>query len=378
VFSTILLFTCVWTNGNEIDKEQLFMSYKRSFSKVHSFDITYAKGHVTHWDEWHFRLMEQTRWRKSGLNERVDRTKRTVHVILAEPKQDVVENHPQSTHVVIPVESEYTNGTKVWKLSGNLIENDKIDLLDQKGLHAEIQQISSEDILRGFPYFDFSYSFILGKKTYSLEQIFTEFDTEIINCRQEINRNLITTRSFLQGKENNSNGLFVQITFDSSIDYLPRQIAFPVDINIDRGIYIVRDFIEYYHSEDGALFPMKITSSLTNNIVKLTDLEPKGKVAIINISLNKPIEIPEIEFPQGLVVSINDETGLTSYIWGEDNKPLKKLTSEDYELVKKEMGKKVKRPLNLSIYEYIRIVFIITGIVIILFVIFLKRKNQKN
>jgi hypothetical protein len=142
--------------------------------------------------------------------------------------------------------------------------------------------------------------------------------------------------------------------------------------------YLVRDFVEYYHSEDGALFPIKIIGSVTQNIDLLTNLEPTGKVAVLDISLNKEVEIPPIEFPPGVVVAVQEGEEHISYLWGKNNKPLKKLTSDDYELIKKEYEKNSNRTKNPHVFSYTRIILFIAGIIMILLAIFLKRKNIKK
>ena len=94
----------------------------------------------------------------------------------------------------------------------------------------------------------------------------------------------------------------------------------------------MRDFVEYHSSEDGAFFPVKIESNGVSDINKLDTPIKFGKVAVSNIILNKPVDIPAIEpeFPPGLVVIVEEPEKLTSYIWGEDGKPLKVLTQADY------------------------------------------------
>jgi hypothetical protein len=168
-------------------------------------------------------------------------------------------------------------------------------------------------------------------------------------------------------------------------------LVFPVNAELDRKNYIVRDFVEYYQSVDGVFFPIKITSSLASDPAKTQNLKPSGKVAALSIKLNQPLEIPEIKFPSGTIVFVDNDTDSDSetngYIWGDDNKPLKKLTDKDYESALQNY--KAEKEKNVT---YIKIttfpnafcfliaigVGIVIVIVIFLVVIFSKNKKDKK
>jgi len=341
--TVVFIFSAALVPAQEMTTEELAAAYEKTFAKLQSWDISYASGHISNWDDWKFTGNQQHRWRKSGKIERAEMTKR----IGSES---------------VPISVHYTDGTKQWWLRGDSDKAEGIDLLDQKGLHAEIN-LMTDVVFSAFPYHNFTFTLSIADRivddsmygsTYSIAQILKDFRTKIIDRRQDGNATIITTRSYLPSAEKNSKH-FIQLSFDSSVGYLPKQVVYPrrivsgkigeEEIPAEPFYYTVNNFIEYHTSEDGAFFPVKISTCRTDDINKLDNLTITGKVAVSAINLNQPVDIPEIVFPPGVIVIVTEpETEkLTSYIWGENNKPLKVLTQADYDAAEREKLMRVKK-----------------------------------
>lgn len=138
--------------------------------------------------------------------------------------------------------------------------------------------------------------------------------------------------------------------------------------------YRVRDFIQYHSSDDGAFFPVKITASQTDDINELEGLEIIGKTATLSIILNQPVEVPPLEFPPGAIVVIEEEGEFTSYIWGEDGKPLKVLTKADFEAAAE--NRQVSLPPRRGMTTF-QIILMVIGIVMIITPFVLRALRQK-
>jgi len=362
--------TLVSAQGITID--ELVAAYEKSFARLHSWDVTYATGHVSEWDGWEPKpaRQPQIRWRKSGDIERHDRTEYVDDVPLMQHDTDQGDEKKSDRRITVPSSVDYTDGSKWWRLYGDLSKStaEDFDLLNQKGLVAEIRFITRGDILSVFPYYVFDFSLVIGerKQWYSITQILKEFRTEIIDRRQNGNDIIITTRSYLPSAKDNPKH-FIQISFDSSVGYQPRQLIFPLNTETANGMnffYVVRDFVEYHASEDGAFFPLKIKSSATENINKLDNLKTSGRIAVSSITINQPVDIPAIEFPPGLIVVVEEEPEkFVSYIWGADDKPLKVLTDADYKAA--EATRKQWSPPKAQI-STTRIICIVIGILLII------------
>ncbi len=379
----------VWSQ-EAVTVEDIVSAYEKSFATLQSWDVVYATGHVSQWDEWKPKGLKKFRWRKTGKWERIDSEKLAGEAIprfggASEEKADHNSNGPDGT--VSPPSVEYTDGTKLWRLSGELTaENlEGIDLLHQKGLHAEIRPVERKDILLGFPYPHFLFSIIVDKRAYLLPQILRDFPTEIIKTEIKSGETLVTTRSYLVDSDTATKTKhFVQITFDSSFDYHPRQVVFPMltavgqpkDDTNEPFYYSVRDILDYRRADNGALFPMKINASVTDDIDKVTSLVALGKMAVLSAELNKPFEIPPIVFPPGVIV-VQEEAGqFKSSIWGNDNKPLKELTTSDYEALEKVYGERNElKPARLS---WSRIIMMSSGIVLIVLALAMKYMNRQK
>jgi hypothetical protein len=350
--------------AQEMTKDELASAYEKTFAKLWSWDITYASGHVSEWDGWKFSGQEQSRWRKSNNIERLDET-----------KYNGGESVPTSAH--------YTDGSKKWWIYGDPGKAEGISLFDQKKLHAQINP-KTNSALSVFPYSTFKFTLNIGDRivgdvlytsTYTVAQILKDFRTEIIDRQREGNATIITTRSYLPSANENPKH-FIQISFDSSVGYNPRQIAYPsntvfaptIPVTDQLFYYVVNDFIEYHTSEDGVFFPVKISTGLIDDINKLGNHGITGKVAVTSITLNQPVDVPEIVFPPGIVVIVEDpeaEERLTSYIWGEDNKPLKVLTQADYDAAAEEYESRMNT-LPKAQMSTTRIVLIVLGIIFII------------
>ena len=178
---------------------------------------------------------------------------------------------------------------------------------------------------------------LLDRFTYWMPEILREFRTEIIDYKQDRDSIIITTRSYFPSAERNPKH-FIQISFDSSVGYNPIQMVRPfTDDAGEVQMYLIRDFIEYYSPEEGVFFPVKIEASVANDIDKLDERTTTGRMGVSSITVNKPVDIPPVEFPPGVVVAVVYESGKTTpYIWGEDNQPLKILTRDDYRAAKRE------------------------------------------
>ena len=382
---TIVVFNAVF--AQEITKNELVTAYKKNFASMRSWDVSYATGHISDWDGWKPKPthQQQLRWRKSGDVERRDRSEYIGDVSVRSGGAEHG-NGAEETVVRMPIRSsaDYTDGTKWWRLYGDPSKAEGIDLIDQKGLHAEVSPITRSSILSVFPYYNFCFSLFIDEyqQEYLLSQILEEFQTEIVDRKQGENGVIITTRSYLSSAKENPKH-FIQISFDSSVGYQPRQLVFPLNTKtIEENVpyrYVVNDFVEYYKSKDGAFFPVKIKSGATDDINKLDDLRISGKVAVSDITLNQPVDVPAIEpeFPPGLVVIIEESGKTTSYIWGDDGKPLKVLTSADYK-VAEEVRRQAREP-GLPPREGLstmRIVLIIAGIAL-LFIAFALRMLRR-
>jgi len=340
-------------SAQEMTKDELVAAYEKSFAKLQSWDITYAVGNVVNWDDWQSTSQQQFRWRKSGDVERKDMTEHMGYAaIIGLTAEDAKTYVPRQQYIRPSV--HYTDGTNLWRLHGNPDKIEGITVFDQKGMHAEIHHsLARRSILSGFPYLTFEFAqfldkqaFLLDEFTYSIPQILKEFRTEIIARKQNGNDIIITTRSYSPNEEADSR-YFVQISFDSSVGYFPRQIVLPLGVPQfadgtvgDVFNYSVRDFVEYHTSADGAFFPVKKKLGVTSDINKLDGLEVTGRLAVSSITVNQPVDVPSVEIPPGVVVAVVEKVGeerkTTSYIWGEDNKPLKVLTQADYDAAERE------------------------------------------
>ena len=328
----------------EMTLEELIVAHEKSFANLRSLDITYASGHVTLWDGWRpkpnadIHNLQPTRWRKSGDVERKDRAEYVGDVPVFDGNNRRDANTPSTIQgVSVPQHAEYTDGSKLWRFSGDPNRTEHIGLLEPGKGFGEIRPIPHHAILLGFPYYTFCLSLSIDNQIYSIAQVLRKFRTEIVDRKQTGNGLIITTRSYLPSVRNDPRR-FIQISFDSSVGYFPRQIVVPFSADLGETddvaripYYGVRDFIEYHPSGDGAFFPVKMIRSQTDDINKLEDLEPIGKTAALSIVLNQPVDVPAIEFPPGAIVVVEEAGEFISYIWGEQNEPLKVLTQEDYE-----------------------------------------------
>jgi len=362
----------VLVSAQEITKDELIAAYENSFASLHSFDVTYATGNIARWEDWKPKSthQQQFRWRKSGDIERLDECEYIDDVVVSRDT-DQGNGEESMVKMLIPAYSRYTDGSKYWRLYGDISKAEGIDLIDQKGLVAEIRFLANDDILSAFPYRDFYFSLFSDehKQWCLITQILKEFRTEIIDRRQNGNDTIVTTRSFPPSMGENSKH-FVQISFDSSVGYMPRQLIFTFEAKSTVGagplLYLVKDFVEYHVSEDGAFFPVKIQSCFTEDINKLEDRTVTGRVAVSSITVNQPIDVPAIEFPPGVIVVVDEgPEKFESYIWGQDNKPQKVLTEDDYKAAKEARilaRGQVVLPTRFSIT---RIILIVVGLALI-------------
>ncbi len=371
-------------HAEEITVDELISRYEATFTKLQSWDVTFATGPISLWDDWAPKHPQRLRWRKFGEFERKD-----VHehfsLIPVFQKEGQETELKSPTKILISPQAEYTDGSKLWRFSGDP-QNAKnlVDIIDQKGFHAEIRPVLKENILWGFPYSSFNFSLLIGDRAYLISQILREFRTEIISSQTIDDRTLITTRSYYPSSDDENTKNFVQISFDSSIGYSPRQIIFPVnfgaqDVNVPID-YSVRNFVDYHSSENGAFFPVKIELCVTKNIEDLENPTMMGKLAVLDIKLNEPVEVPEIEFPPGVVVTVEESGNFKNYLWGEDNKPTKLLTTEDYEAAKKKYEKRQKATPALPSHSISpwRIAGMIFGAILVLWGIRLSLKEKRK
>ena len=360
----------------EMTLDEIISAYEESFANLRSLDITYASGHVTQWEGWMPKSstdipdLQPTRWRKSGDIERKDRAEHVgISSVLRRDNDQQDGQYPVVIRdVQVPRYAEYTDGLRLWRFTGDPNRTEHIGLLEPGKGFGDILPIPHNAILLGFPYYSFRFSLSIDKQVYFIAQILREFRTEIVDRKQVGNGQIITTRSYLPSV-NDDPRRFIQISFDSSVGYFPAQIVFPFNMVLDETAiantpyYGVRDFIEYHPSADGAFFPVKIIASQTDDINKLEGLEPIGKTAALSIILNEPVDVPAIEFPPGAIVVIEEDEQHTTYIWGENNEPLKVLTEEDYEEAAR------NRQVNLPPRENmppLRIALVILGVIFII------------
>jgi len=359
-------------SAQEMTKDELISAYEKSFANLHSWDIIYTAGHVAHWEGWKTKPntnLQPSRWRKSGNIERRDSTEHVGDVpILRDGSNKRTVNEPVVMRdMLIPSYAQYTDEAKLWRFSGDLGRTENVDLLDERRGHGEIRLMPDNAVWSEFPYHSFYFSLSIDKDEYTIPQVLRELRTEIVDRKQNGNNIILTTRSYLPSASEDPKQ-FIQISFDSSVGYNPRQIVIPLDSEIRRNVpslpyYRVRDFIEYHASDNGAFFPVKIIASQTDDINKLEGLEPIGKTAALSIILNQPVDVPAIEFPPGAIVVIEDAGNHTPYIWGENNEPLKVLTEADYEEAARKRSEPLPPKEHLSTTQ---IIFIVLGIIMII------------